>query len=377
MEIRVLHIVDSLNRGSGVMSVIMNLYRNIDRSKVQFDFLVSFDKSPNYEEELINMGAKVYHLTPPTLKNIRSYINEIDEFFNTHATYTIIHSHTPTFNLFIFPIAKKYGIKFRIAHSHNSKYSDKLLKAIRNYFMLLPTNLIANVYLACSNKAGEFLFGKKALKEGKVHIINNAIDCERFKYNEIIRGRVRKELEIENQFVIGHIGRFSEQKNHTFLIDVFYEVLKKSKNALLLLVGDGDLQKSIMEKVNSLNIQDQVKFLGVRSDINNLMQAMDVFVMPSLFEGLPVVGVEAQASGLPCIISDNVTKEIKVANVQFLSLRSPISEWAERILEFNVKHFRVDSTDDLRKAGFDIKQEAKKLKELYVKLESMNKSNFI
>jgi glycosyltransferase involved in cell wall biosynthesis len=373
--IRVLQIVDSLNRRSGVSSVIMNLYRNIDRRKIQFDFLINFnDRLPNYEEEVSDLGGKIYRVTSPSLKNILTFVSEVNNFFKSNITYDIIHSHTPTLNVFFFPIAKRHNIINCIAHSHNSKYSDRKMNVLRNYLMLLPTNQISNVRLACSRKAGSFLFGEKSLEKGLVKIVNNAVDCEKFRFNKKVRIKLRDELNLNDKFVVGHVGRFSEQKNHIFLINIFREIHLKRKNAVLLLIGDGELKVKIQEQVNYLGLKEHVKFLGTRSDIHEVMQSMDVFVMPSLFEGLPVVGVEAQAAGLPCFFSDVVTDELAVtSNISYISLEDSANSWANIIINNSSSIIRKDTYSEIQMAGFDIKCEVKKLEELYLNLSNETK----
>lgn len=222
--------------------------------------------------------------------------------------------------------------------------------------------------MCCSELAGRWLFGKKTYNAGKVVLLNNAIELEKFSYNEKIRNKKRKELKIKkNQIVIGHIGRFVTQKNHTFLIDIFNEIYKENNNTVLLLVGQGPLVEEIKEKVNQLRLTDHVQFLGQRNDANELYQAFDIFILPSLYEGLPVVGVEAQSAGLLCIFSSDMTKETKVLrSTRFISLSSP-EEWSNIILETYKNHQRKDTKKEITRNGFDIEKEAKKLERIYLR----------
>ena len=273
-------------------------------------------------------------------------------------------------------MAEKAGIKIRIAHSHSTsnpkEWKKNLLKNILRPF----SKKYANVYFACSELAGRWLFGNKTFDEGKVTIINNAIDVEKFVYNEDIRKKVRNDLkekcklEIDDDtLVVGHIGRFVKQKNHDFLIDIFNEVHKRKENSVLVLVGQGPLQKEIEEKVNKLGLQDCVLFLGQRNDANELYQAMDVFVLPSLYEGLGMVLIEAQYAGLNCYCSEAVPKEAYLSNLLTkITLTESSSKWAEKIIDGQNKFTRKDMTEELKDSRYDIKKETKKLEKEYFKL---------
>lgn len=363
--IRILHVVSSLNRGSGIMSVIMNYYRNIDREKVQFDFLYFLEMQETYKEEIYNLGGRLFQLPSPSLLSYKEYAN----FFAVNSKdYKAVHLHLVFLNGFILPLAKRNGIKNLITHSHNTLYSDKKLSAIRNRLLCLPIKKNANYYFACSKAAGEALYGKKYIELGKVKIINNAIDVERFKYNPEIRMKVRSEYHIEDKFVIGHVGRFAEQKNHTFLLDIFAEIKKRRPESVLMLIGDGPLFKKVKTKAELLGLKDSVLFLGTKKNVENYLQAMDTFVLPSLFEGLPVVGVEAQTSGLRCIFSEAITEEILLCNSKMLGLSNCAKIWADALIEFGVDYNREDSINIIRNKGFDIIEESYKLGLFYFNL---------
>lgn len=360
--IRVLHIVDSLSISSGVMSVVMNWYKNIDRSKIQFDFVVNFENENNYEELIKSLGGRIFKIATPTPYNLIKYNKEIDNFFKFNNEYRIIHSHTPTLTGFYFRSARKYGIENRIIHSHSTMYSDSKIKSIRNYLLCLPIKKYATRRFACSHQAGKFLYGQKKDFE----VINNSVDCENFAFNEEIRKRVRKKLELEDKLVIGHIGRLEKEKNHEFLLDIFYEIQKKEKDTELLLIGDGSLKSILIDKCINLGISDKVKFLGIRNNINELVQAIDILLFPSLFEGFPVVCIEAQAAGVKCFVSSNVSDCIKVTDlIRFISLDKSDKEWANIIVE-NKKYRRNNMAMKVKQSGFDIKDITQYLEKQYL-----------
>ena len=361
--IRVAHIIGKW-LGGGVEAVVMNYYRHIDRTKIQFDFLCDEDSTNIPYEEIEQLGGRVI-LIPPYQK-VFKYQKELIRIFKEN-NYKIVHSHINTLSVFSLRAAKKAGVKVRIAHSHSTtnkkEWKKNLLKQVLRPF----SKVYATDYMCCSELAGRWLFGDKTYDSGKVYLLNNAIDLDKFKYNESLRKKKRKELGIsDDTLVIGHIGRFVAQKNHTFLIDIFNEVHKKNSNSLLLLVGQGPLKEEIENKVKELQLNDSVRFLGQRNDANELYQAFDVFCLPSLYEGLPVVGVEAQATGLLCIFSDDMTKETKVLDTtEFLSLNQSVEEWANDIIKKHSKYERKDVKNIIADNNFDIIFESKKLENKY------------
>lgn len=361
--IRVGHIIGKW-LGGGVESVVMNYYRHIDRSKIQFDFICDSDSTNIPYEEIEKLGGRVI-LVPPYQKLFK-YIKELKKVFKEN-NYKIVHSHINTLSVFPLYAAKKAGVKVRIAHSHSTTNKKEKKKNLMKQVLRPFSKIYATDYFACSELAGRWLFGDKTYNKGEVFILNNAIDVEKFAYNEKIRKEKRKELKIKDStLVIGHIGRFVAQKNHTFLIDIFNEVHKKNKDSILLLVGQGPLMDEIKEKVNNLNLTNYVKFLGQRNDVNELYQAFDVFVLPSLYEGLPVVGVEAQASGLLCLLSDDMTKETKILDsTKFMSLNESNTKWAIILLE-SIKYNRKNTNKDFINNGFSINKEKNKLIEIYI-----------
>lgn len=351
--------------GGGVESVVMNYYRNIDKSKIQFDFICDEDSTNIPYEEIKKLGGKVV-LIPPYQK-ILKYHKELKKVLK-EGNYKIVHSHINTLSVFSLYAAKKAGVPVRIAHSHSTSNKKEWKKNIIKNILRPFSKVFATDYMCCSEYAGRWLFGNKAFDNGKVTILNNAIDIDKFRYNEKIRKEKRKELNIsDDTIVIGHIGRFVEQKNHTFLIDVFNEVHKQNKKTILILVGQGPLENEIKEKVNKLKIKKFVMFLGQREDCNNLYQAFDAFCLPSLYEGLPVVGIEAQTSGLLCVFSDDMTKETKVLNTTIcLPLNGSAKEWSENLLNNYQSFKRKDGHKDMNDNNFNIVIEANKLEKYYL-----------
>ena len=356
--------------GGGVESVVMNYYRHMDRTKIQFDFICDEDSKNIPYEEIEKMGGKVI-LIPPYQKVIK-YHKELKKILK-NGNYKIVHSHINTLSVFSLFAAKCAGVPVRIAHSHSTTNKKEFKKNIMKQILRPFSKLFATDYMCCSELAGRWLFGNKEYDKGKVYLLNNAIDVDKFKFDENIRNAKRQELNIDdNTLVIGHVGRFVEQKNHRFLIDVFNEVHKQKSNSVLLLVGQGPLMHEIKEKVKKLGLENYVLFLGQRNDTNELYQAMDLFVLPSLYEGLPVVGIEAQASGLLCLFSDKMTKETKATqNAEFINLdESNVDIWTKQILDGFEIYKRKNVNEEIKSAGFDIKEQAKNLEKYYLKKTS-------
>lgn len=270
----------------------------------------------------------------------------------------------PNMAFIYFHFAKKYNIKVKILHSHQNKYSDNILHSIRNYPLVAMGKKLATNRIACSNLAGKFLF-----KNEKFDIINNAIEVEKFIYNEQTRNKIRTELGIQNKFVIGNIGRLTEQKNQKFLIDIFNEIYKENKESILLIIGNGKLEKKLKQQARKLNIEKNILFLSKISNINEYYQAMDVFVLPSIYEGVGIVNIEAQASGLKTIVSDVVPKEANIVNENFItiSLNKNARYWATQILKFNNNYERKDVSQIVTKKGYNIHEQSNKLLNLYKK----------
>ena len=353
--------------GGGVESVVMNYYRNIDHSKIQFDFICDNDSTNIPYEEIEQLGGKVI-LIPPYQKAF-SYHRQLKKVLK-EGNYKIVHSHINTMSVFPLWAAKSAKVPVRIAHSHSTTNKKEWKKNTLKQVLRPFSKTIATQYFCCSELAGRWLFGDKEYDKGNVYLLNNAIDLDKFKYDETKRKKKRKELSISNKtLVIGHIGRFVEQKNHRFLLEIFSEIHKKNKDSVLLLAGQGPLVDEMKEKVEELQILNSVVFLGQRSDAAELYQSFDVFLLPSLYEGLPVVGVEAQATGCLCEFSADMTKETKVLKTtRFMSLSQSAEEWANTILE-DVKTFkRTNTEEEVSNNGFNIKKESNKLLDQYKKI---------
>ncbi len=348
--IRVLQVVTIMNRG-GLETMLMNYYRKIDRNRIQFDFLTHRQERGDYDDEIEKLGGKIYRMLPIRPGNYVRYFKKLDEFFEQHREYKIIHSHINENSGFILKKAKKFGIPVRIAHSHLSDLKFDYKYPFRLYGRMNLKNS-ANEYFACSKRAGEWLFKNNINNKKEIKVLKNVVDSNLFKFDQNKRSSKLKELGLNSNLIIGHVGRFNPQKNHSFIIDVFNEIHKKNEDAILLLIGDGYLKKDIQIKVNKLNLTDSVKFMGTRSDIADIMQVMDIFLFPSLFEGLPVVLIEAQSAGLKCIISDSITKEVDISgNIKFLNLKISIESWVDNILNTNTE--KKDIQKKIIESGYD------------------------
>lgn len=359
--VRVAHVIGKLN-AAGVESVINNYYKNIDRTRYQFDFFVDSDGECKPPKELIELGAR-YFVIPP-YQQIFKHITTLINIFRQN-NYLIVHSSMNTLSPISLFCARVAGVPVRINHNHSTAGKGEFKRNCLKYVLRPFSRCFATHFAACSLVAGRWLFSKKMVQSGKVKIFKNAIDVDRFKYNESVRESIRKELGVYGKFVIGHVGRFCYQKNHEFLIDVFKSVHDTEENSVLLLVGTGKLKEQIENKVKTLGLEKNVLFLGVRKDVDRLYQAMDVFVFPSRYEGLPVVGVEAQTAGVPCIFSDRFTSEaVLLPDTRVLNLSASILDWRDEILNAK-KISRRDTSQNIRMSGFDINKEAKVLEEYY------------
>lgn len=365
--IRVLHVIGIMNRG-GAETMIMNLYRHIDRSKVQFDFVENSREPAAFDEEILSLGGRIYRCPHYNGKNHFAYVKWWNDFFTAHPKeYPIVHGHLGSTAAIYLSIAKKYGA-YAIAHSHSSG-TDHSLHSHLYRTMSYNTRNVADYFFACSEAAGKERFGSKVVSGDHYAVLNNAIDVNRFSYNPSVRNAVRDELGIgQSQLVVGHIGRYTKEKNHEFILKIFSELKKMDSNARLLMIGDGPLHTQIRQTAEQLGLSSDVIFTGVRSDVERLVQAMDMFVLPSLYEGLPVTMVEAQAAGLPCIISDKVPPECILTEglVDVMPLSASPGAWAENILAKRAIP-RTDRRAEIAAHGFDITTEAVKLQEFYLR----------
>jgi glycosyltransferase EpsF len=348
----------------GVEAVMFNYYRAIDREMVQFDFIVDEDSPYEIPEDIQALGCKVFKIPP--YKRLPTYIRALEKVFKENR-YEVVHSHMNTLSVFTLYAAKRAGVPVRIAHSHSTAGRGETARNIMKYTLRPFSRVFPTHLFACSEYAGRWLFGNKVFDSGRVTVIRNAIDTSKFRFNPVTRERVRRELGIEDKFVVGHVGRFMPQKNHTFLLDIFAEVHRRDPDSVLLLIGDGELKHSMEEKTKRLGLASSVIFLGARDDVHELYQAMDVFVLPSLYEGLGMVAVEAQTSGLPCALSNRVPEEAKVIDdVEFLPIDN-ISMWADAILGC-CGMMRKDGASRLQSQGWYIENVARELVEWYVEI---------
>lgn len=361
--VRVLQII-GIVCGGGVEAVIMNYYRNIDRTKVQFDFVVDGYEKSLIDDEVEALGGHVYHIEPYR-RNIFRYMSQIYHIVKQH-DYQIVHTNMNSLAVFsLFP-AWLAGARMRILHNHSTGIKSEKFRYVLKCLLRPLAPMFANRYLACSRLAGDWMYGSAKMQSGAITVLNNAVDLDSYAYDPVVRAEYRATFGFpQNAMVIGHVGRFMYQKNHVFLIDMFHEVCRENDNAYLLLVGDGELRPEIEQRVAAYGLSEHVRFLGLRGDVANIYNAMDVLVLPSWYEGLPVVSVEAQANGLPCIFSNYVTAESKLtSSAHFLELSLGAKAWSHAMLEMDlVRNSFVK--EEMCKAGFDIKTEAANLQNIY------------
>ncbi|WP_303815062.1 glycosyltransferase [Selenomonas ruminantium] len=358
--INILYVIDSLKQRSGITSVVKNYLLNMHDDNIHVDLMTCNDSEQQIINIFLDNGNKVHYMPFLKMDNIYSYCCFWSNFFQ-HNKYDIVHSHFNQIDYIIFKIASQYGVKEFISHSHNTRMSDDLWKAARNFIMCYPARHVATRWGACSEAAGKALFGKDFLKSNKKLLIHNAIDVNKFKYDDVIRNKIRKKLGVSGKFVMGNIGRFKYQKNKMFLLEVLAKVREYNKNVILLNLGDGEERKPFEKKMNDMGLRDCVILTGTVNNPEEYLQAMDVFVLPSIYEGLPVVGIEAQTSGLPCVFSENITNEINLLDSnEVVSLKAPLEEWSRAILKY--ENFpREDKSCEIQKRGYDIRKEADKL----------------
>lgn len=362
--IRVLQVGMSPYYG-GTESFVMNQYRRIDKQKVQFDFLNVYNKKIACQDEIEAMGGKIYYLDMARHKGLKAYYKNLDEFFKNNAgKFDAIHCNFQSLiNIDPLKYAKKYNIPVRIAHAHNAGYGkepnikQKLL--IKKNFIDVKRS--TTHYFACSSLAANWMFGRDAI------VINNAIDSADFTFSQSKRGSVRGKMGLDNNFVVMFIGRLDPQKNPLFALEVFAELVKVKPEAKFVVIGDGYLKDQMLEKIKTLNIEDKVLLLGSRKDVPELLQGADVFFLPSIFEGLGIVLVEAQASGLPCFTSaDVVPSSVDITGlVKFISLEKSATEWAKNIADADITQRRI-TTQEIAEKGYDNKENAERLQELYL-----------
>ncbi len=366
---RILHVFNAMNCG-GAENMIMNIYRCIDRNEFQFDFLVHSDTPAFFDEEIKELGGKIYCLPRWNVLNTPKYIKALYQFFKEHSDYSVVHGHMGSSAHLYLKVAKKFGI-YTVAHSHNTYPKSFSLRKTLFKLFTLKTRKNADFFLACTKNAGNERFGKKIVNSDRFQLVTNAIDTSKFVFSEETRTEIRKKYHIENKFVMGHVGRFNLQKNHMFLLNVFYEMQKVNPDCVLMLVGDGNLRSQIEEKAKALNILDKIIFTGIVPNPNDYLQAMDCFVFPSFNEGLGMVVIEAECVGLPCFITDSLPPDLDINdNVYRLSLNKSAKAWADLII--NNCTNKLDSQfalENIKKSGYDINDNIKKAEEIYLNFE--------
>ncbi len=364
--VRVLNVLGTTNLG-GAESRVMELYRAMDKKKVQFDFLVHTDKEGQYDAEIQQLGGRIYHVPRFRVINYLSYRKALRRFFGEHREFVAVQGHMTSTAAIYLPIAKKAGIPMTIAHARSAGV-DRGLKGFVTRILRSSLKYKADYCFACSAEAAEAVYGRNWIEAGKVRTIPNAIDVQRFAFQEEVRQRVRKELGLDHNFVIGHIGRFSFMKNHNYLIDIFVQLCKIRDDAALVLIGEGELKQKIQERVNQLGLAGRVRFLGNSFDVERYYQAFDYFVFPSLFEGLPGSVVEAQASGLRCLVSDKVTKEAALTElVTYKSIEESAASWASEVMRNSKKALvREDMRTAIAEKDFDVQKLAAEMEVFYM-----------
>ena len=359
--VKVLEMIASLNYG-GSQAMIVNLVKAMDRSRVHCDFIVDHPEYTGMNDIVEALGSKVYVL--PSFKgyNFMEVRQAWDKLFREHPEYAVLHSHSRSYASLYLPLAKKHGLK-TIIHSHNTSNGSGIAAAVKG-ILQYPLRYQADVFIGCSQKAGEWLFGDKVVKSDRFHVLNNAIATDRYVFNEKKREEYRKMFSIGKERVFIQVGRLDEQKNHLFTLELFRNYLERDPESLLVIVGNGEKKPLIKEKIAEYGLEDKVIMLEYRNDVNDLLQMADVFLMPSLFEGLSVAAIEAQASGLKCLCSDNCDRAVDVTGLcEFLPLDIPV--WIERM---SASYAREDKKEDIVRAGFDVDHTAKWLEDLYLRL---------
>lgn len=370
----VLHVVGRLDIG-GAESRIMDLYRNIDREKVQFHFVQHTSDRCAFEEEVEHLGGKVYHVPRFNVKNYFTYKKAWENLFQAHPEIKVVQGHMTSTAAIYLPIAKKAGVEITIAHARSAGI-DPGLKGKLTRFLRKNLYKKCDYRFTCSEMAGEAVFGDQKQISRKAIFIPNAIDVDKFKFDRETREQIRYELGIKDKFVIGHVGRFSHMKNHKYMLQILEQCLKIEKEkrlpeTMLMFLGDGELKEEIMEQAAAMGISSRVLFLGNKRDVYRYYQAMDYFLLPSLYEGLPGTVVEAQAGGLHGIMSDTVTAEAVVTNlIQMRSIKEDAGRWAEEIMKYNQSSVdnsqRAFYAEEVKQASFDVKEQAKRMQEFYL-----------
>lgn len=364
--IRILHVFGEMNLG-GAETMIMNVYREIDKKKFQFDFIVHTDKECVYDEEIINMGGKILRIPQYKGFNHFEYVKSWENLFENNNDYSIIHSHVRSTASIFLKIAKKFNLNTLI-HSHSTS-SGKGIKALWKDHLQKKITDHADYLLACSVNAGQWLYGHKETQNDNFMVIHNSINISNTEFNLQKRNDKRKELNLTDKQIIGHVGRFHYLKNHHRIIEIFEDYLKINRSAHLLLVGEGELKKEIQRKVKKRNLEDNVTFYGLTNDVQSLLSSMDIMLFPSIHEGLPLVLVEAQANGLSVLASNSITEEVKLSDyITFESLKHSNDAWLKAMDKILKCNNRNNYKNNIKGTKYDVAIESEKLLDLYTKL---------
>lgn len=366
--IRILHVIGSMGSG-GAEALLMNLYRNIDREKMQFDFLVHTPKLCFYDDEIEALGGRIYRTQKYNVCNLFSYVHWWNTFLQQHPEYQIVHGHIGSSAPVYLGAAKRAG-RIAIAHSHSTGDPQKNLHNVLWNLCSYPTRYIADWFFACSHLAAINRFGQKAADSARCQVLKNAIDCDRFAFDEQKRRQTRKAMRLENALVVGHVGRFTQAKNHKYLLQIFLQIYRQEPAARLLLLGGGELEQQVREQCRALGIEQAVVFAGIHPNTEDYYAAMDIFCFPSLWEGLGIAVVEAQTNGLHCIVSDVIPMEADIQAGLFhpVSLAAEPKQWASELLKYaNVPRLQ-DAPDHACRAGYDVQETAKNLQDFYLEL---------
>lgn len=365
--VRVLHVVRKMDLG-GAESMIMNLYRHIDKEAVQFDFLTHDKSAGSFDEEIKKLGGRIFTINAMNGFNAIPYYKECSKFFKKHKEISIVHGHIGSCSALYLKAAKNAG-KFTVVHSH----SVGIIKSMRNVAFKIysfPTRFIADAFFGCSTEAGESRFGKALVKSDKYQNFPNAIDIEGFAYDENTREEVRSEFGFKNDdIVIGTIGRIVEAKNPDYILDIFEKASKSQEQVYCIWVGYGEKENVLRRRIIEAELESKIIMTGRRNDASRILQALDCFIMPSIYEGLPVSAIEAQTSGLPCLLSDRITQEVQVSElVSWENISKAPSVWANTALKIaeDNKGIRKSPIEEIREHGYDIKEASKKLMNFYL-----------
>lgn len=369
-KMKILHYIPGFHTG-GIESVFLSWYKNLNKKEIDFELLVrSFDPESPMLKEYLEMGGVLHTLHTPSLnpKTMIAFRKRVQTFFKEHHTYDFLHVHVAD-DPFVISGAQKAGIKNIGIHAHTTGYNESY-KSQDLKGMIRKSNIKrAKHYFACSQEAADWMFPIELRKKKQVHIIHNGIDAKSYEFNKETRKQYRKQLNVEDQFTLIHVGRFSEVKNHHFMLELFQKVKEKHPNSKMIFIGNGPLFDEISHKIEQLKLSDGLLLLGARSDVAEILQAADVFLLPSQFEGLGIAAIEAQAACLPTLVSDRVPQEVAITDlVHFLSLETPVEEWVDQILEYTKDKKRESTYAQIKEAHYDIQQTTQDLVSEYQKI---------